>query len=122
MSLKSHRLFGSRLNGPRVIHTYSRDGLNAKLTSNRLARQVSCLPQLAQSMRTFSRVFHMQCNRGGARPSDRLYSCTDGPSGPSQTSRKAAGQMDLLTVPSSDGVDMGFRQDVQALLTSSGDR
>jgi hypothetical protein len=49
-----------------------------------------------------------------------------GPSGPSQTSlkppRKAAGQMDLLTVPSRDGADMRSRQDVQALSASSGDR
>jgi hypothetical protein len=29
--------------------------------------------------------------------------------------RKAAGQMDLLTVPSGDGADMRSRQDVQAL-------
>ena len=36
--------------------------------------------------------------------------------------RKAAGQMDLLTVPSGDGADMRSRQDVQALSTSSGDR
>jgi hypothetical protein len=36
--------------------------------------------------------------------------------------RKAAGQMDLLTVPSHEDVDMRFRQDVQALLASSGDR
>ena len=36
--------------------------------------------------------------------------------------RKAAGQMDLLTVPSHDGADMRFRQDMQALLASSGDR
>jgi hypothetical protein len=36
--------------------------------------------------------------------------------------RKAAGQMDLLTVPSRDGADMRFRQNVQALLASSGDR
>ena len=35
--------------------------------------------------------------------------------------RKVAGQMDLLTVPSSDGADMRSRQDVQAL-ASSGDR
>ena len=34
----------------------------------------------------------------------------------------AAGQMDLLTVPSGDGADMRFRQDVQALSASSGDR
>ena len=36
--------------------------------------------------------------------------------------RKAAGQMDLLTVPSGDGADMRSRQDVQALSASSGDR
>ena len=36
--------------------------------------------------------------------------------------RKAAGQMDLLTVPSRDGADMRSRQDVQALSASSGDR
>ena len=36
--------------------------------------------------------------------------------------RKAAGQMDLLTVPSRDGADMRFRQDVQALSASSSDR
>jgi hypothetical protein len=36
--------------------------------------------------------------------------------------RKAAGQMDLLTVPSLDDADMRFRQDVQALSASSGDR
>jgi hypothetical protein len=29
--------------------------------------------------------------------------------------RKATGQMDLLTVPSRDGTDMRYRQDVQAL-------
>jgi hypothetical protein len=28
VSPKSHRLFGSRPNGPRVAHTYSRDDLN----------------------------------------------------------------------------------------------
>ena len=36
--------------------------------------------------------------------------------------RKAAGQMDLLTVPSRDDADMRFRQDMEALLASSGDR
>ena len=36
--------------------------------------------------------------------------------------RKAAGQMDLLTVPSGDGADLQSRQDVQALSASSGDR
>ena len=36
--------------------------------------------------------------------------------------RKAAGQMDLPTVPSGDGADMRSRQDVQALSASSGDR
>ena len=36
--------------------------------------------------------------------------------------RKAAGQMDLLTVPSGDGADMRSRQDVQALSASSDDR
>ena len=36
--------------------------------------------------------------------------------------RKAAGQMDLLTVPSGHGADMRSRQDVQALSASSGDR
>ena len=36
--------------------------------------------------------------------------------------RKAAGQMDLLAVPSGDGADMRSRQDVQALSASTGDR
>ena len=36
--------------------------------------------------------------------------------------RKAAGQMDLLTIPSHNGADMRPRQDVQALAASSGDR
>ena len=36
--------------------------------------------------------------------------------------RKAAGQMDLLTVPSRNGTDMRSRQDVQASSASSGDR
>ena len=49
MSPKSHRLFGSRLNGPRIIYTCSRDDVNANRPRLDLARHVSYLPRLAQN-------------------------------------------------------------------------
>ena len=46
-----------------------------------------------------------------------------GPSGPTlKAPRKAAGQMDLLTVPSADGVDSTAIQVEEALSASSRDR
>ena len=81
-------------------------------TSTRLARQVSCLPGLAQSMSGSGR-------RQTARSTLLMHVVHLGRLKPP---RKAAGHMHLLTVPSHDGADMRFRQDVQALLASSGDR
>ena len=74
-------------------------------------------------MRTLSRVLDTQGERGGARPPDRLYLLMYVVHlGRLKAPRKAAGQMDLLTVPSADGVDSKVIQVEEALSASSRDR
>ena len=66
---------------------------------------------------------HTQRERGGSRPPDRLYSWRWSIWAVSKLpATKAAGQMDLLTVPSVDGVDSKVIQVKEASSASSCDR
>jgi hypothetical protein len=89
MSPKSHRLFRCRLNGPRVIHTYSRDDLNANRPRLGLLDRFHVCRASAKHENF---VLDTQRERDGARPPDRFYYCNAcGPSGPSQTSPQGRG-------------------------------
>jgi hypothetical protein len=116
-----HRLFESRPNGPRVIYTYNRDDLNAiRLRLDLLDRFHVIMSAAASAKHENFVMSTSHTARAGRRQTARStvsgFTHLGGPSGPSQTSPqgryKAAGQMDLLTVPSHDGADMRSRQDV----------